>query len=54
MLSAAPTTSSPATVMPIIGDIPFIAKRFGAKILGSRTTVNLSLTAGVDSRIDDD
>ena len=31
-----------------IGDIPFIAKRFGAKILGSRTTVNLSLSAGVD------
>lgn len=31
-----------------IADIPFIAKRFGAKILGSRTTVNLSLSAGVD------
>ena len=31
-----------------VGDIPFIAKRFGAKILGSRTTVNLSLSAGVD------
>ena len=31
-----------------IGDIPFVAKRFGAKILGSRTTVNLSLSAGVD------
>lgn len=31
-----------------VGDIPFIAKRFGAKVIGSRTTVNLSLTAGVD------
>src|SRR5918992_297096 len=31
-----------------IGDIPFIAKRFGAKIIGSRTTVNLALSAGVD------
>jgi L-ascorbate metabolism protein UlaG (beta-lactamase superfamily) len=31
-----------------IGDIPFIAKRFGAKVIGSRTTVNLSLSAGVD------
>jgi hypothetical protein len=30
------------------GDIPFIAKRFGAKISGSRTTVNLSLSGGVD------
>jgi L-ascorbate metabolism protein UlaG (beta-lactamase superfamily) len=32
-----------------IGDIPFIAKRFGAKVIGSRTTVNLSLSAGVDN-----
>jgi L-ascorbate metabolism protein UlaG (beta-lactamase superfamily) len=31
-----------------IGDIPFIAKRFGAKVIGFRTTVNLSLSAGVD------
>jgi L-ascorbate metabolism protein UlaG (beta-lactamase superfamily) len=32
-----------------IGDIPFIAKRFGAKVIGSRTTVNLSLRAGVEN-----
>jgi L-ascorbate metabolism protein UlaG (beta-lactamase superfamily) len=32
-----------------IGDIPFIAKRFGAKVIGSRTTVNLSLSAGVEN-----
>ena len=31
-----------------IADIPFIAKRFGSKIIGSRTTTNLALTAGVD------
>jgi L-ascorbate metabolism protein UlaG (beta-lactamase superfamily) len=31
-----------------IGDIPFIAKRLGAKVIGSATTVNLSLSAGVD------
>jgi L-ascorbate metabolism protein UlaG (beta-lactamase superfamily) len=31
-----------------IGDVPFIAKRFGAKIIGSRTTANLALSAGVD------
>ncbi len=31
-----------------IADIPFIAKRFGAKVIGSRTTINLSLSAGVD------
>jgi L-ascorbate metabolism protein UlaG (beta-lactamase superfamily) len=31
-----------------IGDVPFIAKRFGSKIIGSRTTTNLALTAGVD------
>jgi len=31
-----------------IGDVPFIAKRFGSKIIGSRTTTNLMLTAGVD------
>jgi L-ascorbate metabolism protein UlaG (beta-lactamase superfamily) len=31
-----------------IGDIPFIAKRFGSKVIGSRTTTNLALTAGVD------
>jgi L-ascorbate metabolism protein UlaG (beta-lactamase superfamily) len=31
-----------------IGDIPFIAKRFGSKVIGSRTTVNLSLGAGIE------
>ena len=31
-----------------IADIPFIAKRFGAKVIGSRTTTNLCLSAGVD------
>ena len=31
-----------------IGDAAFIAKRFGSKIIGSRTTTNLMLTAGVD------
>jgi hypothetical protein len=31
-----------------IGDVPFIAKRFGSKIIGSRTTTNLMLAAGVD------
>jgi L-ascorbate metabolism protein UlaG (beta-lactamase superfamily) len=31
-----------------IGDVPFIAKRFGSKIIGSRTTTNIALTAGVD------
>jgi L-ascorbate metabolism protein UlaG (beta-lactamase superfamily) len=31
-----------------IGDVPFIAKRFGSKIIGSRTTTNLALTAGVE------
>ena len=31
-----------------IGDISFIAKRFGAKVIGSRTTVNLALSAAVD------
>lgn len=31
-----------------IADIPFIAKRFGSKIIGSRTTTNIALTAGVD------
>ena len=30
-----------------IADIPFIAKRFGSKIIGSRTTTNIALTAGV-------
>jgi L-ascorbate metabolism protein UlaG (beta-lactamase superfamily) len=32
-----------------IGDIPFIAKRFGAKVIGSRTTTNLMLSAGVNA-----
>lgn len=31
-----------------IGDLPFIAKRFGSKVIGSRTTVNIALSAGVD------
>jgi L-ascorbate metabolism protein UlaG (beta-lactamase superfamily) len=31
-----------------IGDIPFIARRFGSKVIGSRTTTNIALTAGVD------
>lgn len=31
-----------------IADIPVIAKRFGAKVFGSRTTTNIALTAGVD------
>ena len=31
-----------------IGDVPFIAKRFGAKVIGSRTTTNLMLSAGVN------
>jgi L-ascorbate metabolism protein UlaG (beta-lactamase superfamily) len=31
-----------------IGDLPFIAKRFGSKVIGSRTTTNIALTAGVD------
>ena len=31
-----------------IADIPFIAKKFGSKVMGSRTTVNIALTTGVD------
>jgi L-ascorbate metabolism protein UlaG (beta-lactamase superfamily) len=31
-----------------IADIPFIAQRFGSKVIGSRTTTNIALTAGVD------
>jgi L-ascorbate metabolism protein UlaG (beta-lactamase superfamily) len=31
-----------------IADVPFIAKRFGSKVIGSRTTTNIALTAGVD------
>ncbi|MGZ8477971.1 MAG: MBL fold metallo-hydrolase [Candidatus Binatia bacterium] len=31
-----------------IADIPVIAKRFGARVFGSRTTINIALTAGVD------
>ena len=31
-----------------IADIPFIAKRFGSKVIGSRTTTNIALTAEVD------
>jgi len=31
-----------------IADLPFIAKKFGSKVIGSRTTTNIALTAGVD------
>jgi L-ascorbate metabolism protein UlaG (beta-lactamase superfamily) len=31
-----------------IADIPFIAKKFGSKVIGSRTTTNIALTGGVD------
>jgi L-ascorbate metabolism protein UlaG (beta-lactamase superfamily) len=31
-----------------IADVPFIAKKFGAKVVGSKTTTNIALTAGVD------
>ena len=31
-----------------IADIPFIAKQFGSKVIGSRTTTNIALTGGVD------
>jgi L-ascorbate metabolism protein UlaG (beta-lactamase superfamily) len=31
-----------------IGDLPFIAKRFGSKVIGSRTTTSIASTAGVD------
>jgi L-ascorbate metabolism protein UlaG (beta-lactamase superfamily) len=31
-----------------IADIPFIAKKFGTKVIGSRTTTNIALTAGVE------
>jgi L-ascorbate metabolism protein UlaG (beta-lactamase superfamily) len=31
-----------------IADIPFIAKKFGSKVIGSRTTRNIALTGGVD------
>jgi L-ascorbate metabolism protein UlaG (beta-lactamase superfamily) len=31
-----------------IADIPFIAKKFGSKVIGSQTTTNIALTAGVD------
>ena len=31
-----------------IADLPFIAKKFGAKVIGSRTTTNIALTGGVD------
>lgn len=30
-----------------IADVPFIAKRFGSKVIGSRTTINIALTGGV-------
>jgi L-ascorbate metabolism protein UlaG (beta-lactamase superfamily) len=31
-----------------IADLPFIAKKFGSKVIGSRTTTNIALTGGVD------
>ena len=31
-----------------IADVPFIAKKFGAKVIGSRSTTNIALTGGVD------
>ena len=31
-----------------IADVPFIAKKFGSKVIGSRTTTNIALTGGVD------
>ena len=31
-----------------IGDIAFIARRFGAKVIGSRSTLNLALSGGVE------
>ena len=31
-----------------IADLPFIAKKFGSKVIGSQTTTNIALTAGVD------
>ena len=30
-----------------IADVPFIAKRFASKVIGSRTTTNIALSAGV-------
>jgi hypothetical protein len=34
--------------MILVADIPFIAKKFGSKVIGSRTTTNIALTVGVD------
>jgi L-ascorbate metabolism protein UlaG (beta-lactamase superfamily) len=31
-----------------IADVPFIAKKFGSKVIGSRTTTNIALTGRVD------
>jgi L-ascorbate metabolism protein UlaG (beta-lactamase superfamily) len=31
-----------------VGDVPFIAKKFGSKVIGSRTTTNIALTGGVN------
>jgi L-ascorbate metabolism protein UlaG (beta-lactamase superfamily) len=31
-----------------IADVPFIAKKFGSKVIGSPTTTNIALTGGVD------
>ena len=31
-----------------IADMPFIAKKFGSKVIGSQTTTNIALTGGVD------
>jgi L-ascorbate metabolism protein UlaG (beta-lactamase superfamily) len=31
-----------------VADVPYIARKFGSKVIGSRTTTNLALSAGVD------
>jgi L-ascorbate metabolism protein UlaG (beta-lactamase superfamily) len=31
-----------------VADVPFIAKKFGAKVIGSQSTANLMLSAGID------
>ena len=31
-----------------IADVPFIAKKFGSKVIGSQTTTNIALTGGVN------
>jgi len=31
-----------------VADVPYIAKKFGSKVIGSRTTTNIALSGGVD------